>query len=372
MRIRAYLAVSALLIATAGAAWGQNMLPNGGFEASPNGTQVTGQDYIDTTTFPGWRVFAVGGFGSTYTVTGAAARSGAVGMEMAYDIAGADSALDMDDPSLRLNIPTEQRIYKQLVDVRDGGVYGGSPSFVAGFQFPTIGYSHGIDPQANWETMGLTGRSDGQGTLSVRYDMNPGGGVNKSVYIDNARVVDVTHADRMVNGGFENSDTRPINWRFFAVAGATGSATITNDAASGSNAVVLERTAAAGDSGLDLWDDRVATLGGETLHITFKAKKEWGDNAMLRLTLAAWDDLGNFQGDLVNYLAAGGDGAFDTYSLDVPLYGNTASVSLAFRVMDANHAPTVGAFTIDDVVLMPEPASLMLLGLGLLAAFRRR
>ncbi len=372
MRIRRFMVASALLIAVAGVVSAQNMLPNGGFEASPDGTQVTGQDYIDATTFPGWRVFAVGGFGSTYTVTGAAAHSGAVGMEMAYDIAGADSALDMDDPSLRLSIPTEQRIYKQLIDVRDGGAYGGSPHFTAGFQFPTAGYANTIDPQANWETMGLTGRSDGMGTLSVRYDMNPGGGVNKSVYIDNAQVIDVTHADRMINGGFENSDTRPINWRFFAVAGAAGSATITNDAASGSNAVLLERTAAAGDSGLDLWNDRVATLGGETLHITFKARKEWGDDAMLRLTLAAWDDLGNFQGDLVNYLVAGGDGAFDTYALDIPLYGNTALVSLAFRVTDANHAPSVGGFTIDDVVLMPEPTTLALLGLGLLAAFRRR
>lgn len=345
-----------------------NLISNGGFEADPDGTQVTGNDFIETATITDWRAFAVGGAGATFTVAGAAARSGAVGMEIAYDAAGADSALDRD--ASRVGIPAQERIYKQLVDVRDGGAHGGSGAFGLGFQFfsagPfTGGRGYGMDPQAGWETTGLTARSHtGDTDLAVRYNVNLG----ESVYLDDVEIVDATVGmNRMINGGFENSSTRLSDWRFFAVAGAAGSATLNNDAASGSSAALLERTAAAGDSGLDIDPLRLATLGGETLQIDFASKKVSGtSDSRIRLSVATFNDGGGFLGDILADLYDPGTAAYENFSTDVTLNADVAFVNVGFRIFDAANAASVGAYLIDDVSIVgiPEPVSLVLLLVG--------
>ena len=370
MKIRKMLLVIALAVVSSatGTAWG-NLLTNGGFEVDPDGTQVTGSDFIDTTTITDWRVFAVGGAEATFTISSAASRDGVLGMEITRGAAGADSALDRDGHWT--SIPADQRIYKQLVDVRDGGANGGSTGFGLGFQFfnadPafTGGRGYGMNPQADWETTGLTARSHtGDTSLGVRYNINSG----ESVYLDNVDVVDATlGVNRMINGGFENSSNRISDWRFFAVAGAAGSATLSSDAASGNSAALLERTAAAGDSGLDIDPLRIATLGEETLQLDFASKKISGaDDARIRLSVATFNGAGGFVGDIFSGLYDPGTAAYENFSAEVTLNPDVAFVNIGFRIFDATGAHSVGAFLVDDVsvVGIPEPASLLLLLLG--------
>jgi hypothetical protein len=90
--------------------------------------------------------------------------------------------------------------------------------------------------------------------------------------------------------GWRRQGEFDCQWRFFAVAGASGSVALDTDAASGSYAALMERTVAEGDSGLDIDPLRVATLGGETLQVGFASKKVSGtSDARIRLTVARRD-----------------------------------------------------------------------------------
>ncbi|MGB9623600.1 MAG: PEP-CTERM sorting domain-containing protein [Phycisphaerae bacterium] len=368
----AVLAVLVLPVAVSGA----NLLPNGDFEADPDGTMRTGQDYVDTTTFTQWRAFAVGGAGSTFRVTSAAASSGSKGMEMAYDTAGADSALDKDAAAFRVPI-AGNRVYQLKVDARDGGPYGGTPSFVVGFQmFNSGGYaggrSYSFDPSSTFETIGQTVTASATiQALSVRFDMG-GSTAGRSVQLDNARVYDVTHSNRVVNGGFENSASRALNWRFFAAGGATGSVSISSDAYEGAHAALLSRTNTTGDTGLDLWggpgSPSVAVLGGqESIQVSFAAKKVSGDsNTRLGLQVATFDANGTFLGDAFGTRYNVGSGGYTVFSTGpLALASNVAYVSMGWRVVSDTGGPAIGSYLLDGAVIVPEPATLILLAGGL-------
>jgi len=373
----AVLALLVLPIAVSGA----NLLPNGDFEADPDGTMKTGHDYVDTTTFTQWRAFAVGGAGSTFKVTSAAASSGAKGMEMAYDTAGADSALDKDDGAYRVPI-AGNRVYQVKVDARDGGPYGGTPFFVVGFQmFNSGGYaggrSYSFDPGSTFETIGQTMTASAAiQALSVRFDMG-GGTAGRSVQLDNARVYDVTHSNRVVNGGFENSASRALNWRFFTAGGATGSVSISSDAYEGTKAALLSRTNTTGDTGLDLWGGpSVAVLSGENILVSFAAKKVSGaSNTRLGLQVATFDANGTFLGDAFGTRYDVGSGGYTVFSTGpLTLGSNVAYVSMGWRVLTDTGGPGIGSYLLDGAVIVPEPATLVFLASGLLAAagLRRR
>ena len=349
-----------------------NLLPNGDFEADPDGRGVIVNNGHSIGSITQWRVFAVGGGQARATVTSAAASSGAKGLQYSYDVQGADSAVDKDDPTLRVPVPAN-RVYRLLVDARDGGPYGGTPAFRGGFQFHNAGggylggRSYGYDPSGIYETVGITQAAPATAaTLSVRFDM---GGAGRSVHLDNARVVDVTNSDRMINGGFENSPSRLLNWRFFAVGGAAGSATLSTDAHTGSYAARLERTVMAGDSGLDTWGGDIdqAVLSGETIVMSFAAKWLSG-NGRISWNISTFDSNHTFLG----VAAQGGVSPGASYGVftsgPVTLNPNVAYVSVGFRVWDA---PSV--FLIDDVTLVPEPATAagLLVAVGLLSLRRR-
>lgn len=366
-RLTVFCALLALTVAASA-----NVFTNASFEMTPDGTTVSGVDFGgDSSTFANWRVFAVSGAGATYRVTSAAASHGAVGMEIARDVAGGDTALDKWD--LWEPIAPERRIYKYLVDARDGGAYGGATLLNLGAQFEGGPYGPGIgfDPSGQWETLGLTGHSGTNGGIGVRLDVPR---VGESAYLDNVRAIDVTQSDRMVNGGFENSDIRPLNWRFFE-AGATGSATISGDAHEGNNAVLLSRTDAAGDSGLDLDrpDLRVAALGGETVTLDFASKKVSGDaNTRLKLNIVAFDDGGAVISELLNDLIDVAADDYTEFTRSVALPSNTAHVNIAFRVADDTFAGAVGSYLIDGVTFVPEPTAAILLVLGMTLSVGRR
>jgi hypothetical protein len=337
---------------------------------------VTGANYIDTTTFPGWRAFAVANAGATYRATPAAASHGSLGMEVARDVAGGDAALDMDDAALRTAVQPGH-VYKFQADVKNGGAYGGTPAAILGSQFvggtPNVNNrSVGIAPGASFQTFGITAASGTSTASSARFDL--GGPAGRSAYVDNFQVTDVTYSNRMVNGGFENSSAGTLGWRFFAVSGATGSAGLSSDAHTGSYAALLDRTNTPGDSALDLWgaDKYVAVLGGEMLKVSFASKKLSGVDSRVGMQVAGFDAAGNYAGTISNplYDPSAAYGIFSPAAFAIP--ANVAFVSVGFRVMNAQGHAAIGSYLIDDVTIVPEPAMLILLGAGAMCVRSRR
>ncbi len=339
-----------------------NILHDGDFEDIPGdgwGTEggYPWWDLYDTISIPYWRVFAVSGaYGGVYGRTDAAT-SGLLGVELFRTATGqgGDSALDKDDPAMREPIPAAERIYLALADAKDGGIHGGTPLVNIGIQFPGAGRGFGFDPGSQFETFGVVARSSTAGTASVRFDL--GGDFDRSVYLDNARLYDVTwDTNRMVNGDFENSDIQPLNWRFATAGGAAGSATISHDAYSGNNAVLLERTNADGDLVLDLDGSgmHVPTIGGETYRVSFAAKKVSGDaDARLTITVAQFDDSDAY---VENVFVSAYDPGTGTYTACVTddLVAQRGYLGIGFRVMDPNNQPIAGSYLIDDVQLVAD------------------
>ena len=340
-----------------------NILTNGDFEADAEGTTIGGTDFIDATTITGWRVFAVGGATASATVTSAAAKSGK-GIELVRTSpSGADAAFDKDDPLLRQLIAPEERIYKLTVDARDGGPFG-TPEFGAELQFNDSSFNRTaiFDPGPDFETFGLTVRSDAGGSMGARFGLF---GPERSVHFDNAIVVDATSGvNRMVNGGFENSATSLTNWRFFDTTGVSGMATLSNDARSGARAALLNVTLdpTGGDVGLDVDSARVATISGEELTVSFAAKTfaAPGSETRLRATLAGFDSAGNFVGDFFTEFVNPPTSGYEPYSFEFTVPDGVAAVNLGFRVFDAIlNAPSIGGYLIDDVSLLRAPDAVL-------------
>ena len=368
------VAMLAVLMSSANA----NLLTNGDFEADVAGTQVTGSDYIIANGITGFRTFAVGGAEASFTVSAAAARSGNTGLEITRGVFGADSAMDKE--GLWDAAPTAPRIIKYTLDARDAGQYGGTTLLRFSAQVPGNGdyLNHFHDPLAVWEKTGFTVRTDGSGQIGVRLNLNS---ANESAYLDNLVAVDVTDSDRMVNGGFENSDVRAIDWRFVAISGGTGSATISNDAFSGNNALLLERTNTEGIVQFDVDDPqtRIAALPFETLNINFAAKQvsiAGDDAASLMLSVGMFNAAGAFLGNVYSDVVNPIEDDYSTYSIPITLnHPDVAYITTAFNIRDVGGIglPAIGSYLIDSVSVVPEPASLVMFSLwGAVLLLRRR
>jgi|GEM_PF-4632026 len=352
------LIVGALVLGSNRSANGQpNILTNGDFEADPEGTVGGGTDVIDSTSVTGWRIFGVGGATGTATVTSAAGRSGQ-GIELVRTAPlGADSAFDKDDPSLREAIMPTERIYNLTVDARDGGPFGGTPALGMGIQFADLGFNRGtsFDPGADFETFGLAARSDTGGQVSTRFDL--AGAADRSVHLDNATLTDVTTGvNRVLNGGFENSATRLLNWRFFDVIAPTGSATLSADANSGSQAVLLTvDSTPLSDIGLDLEPWRIPTITGEELTLSLAAKQVAAefDETRLRVSVAGFDASGAHVGDFVSQLINPVADTYNDFSIDFIVPDNVNFINVGIRIWDElGDSFSAGSYLIDDVSVM--------------------
>lgn len=332
-----------------------NILQNGDFEADPEGTTVTVTGGGEVNAITGWRYFAVNGATASATVTEAAGRTGK-GLEMVRHAApGSDSALDKDDESIRETIPASERIYLMTIDARDGEMFGGTTWLSAELQFPgTSGLNRGrtFDPAADWETFGLTARSGVEGQLSTRFNMLSE--VDASVYLDNARVVDATvGVNRVVNGGFENSTTRTLNWRFFDQTGK-GTVSLSSNAHTGSTAALLSVTdeVLSGDVGLDLEGHRIAALGGESLTLSFASMMADTSNefSQLQYTVAGFDSTGGFTGNILQDVVVPSSTLYETFSFEFDVPEEVVALNVAFRPFDELFfGPGIGSYLIDDV-----------------------
>jgi hypothetical protein len=323
-------------------------LTNGSFELDANGKVFSNGASSST-----WRWFAVGDTSGSATIRNAATSQGAVGLELVRNEAGtaglADTAIDkyLDFEK----VPAEPRIYQLLLDARDGGVYGASDSVMMQLQFPAPTFSPwmAFDPGVAFETFGIQGISGSGGTVGARAAEQQ---VNGSVYLDNFRVYDVTHTNRVINGGFENSATRLLNWRAFSTVANELLASLSSDAQSGAQALRIERTATTGDAGVDTFDNKIPVFPGERIQYSLLAKKVSGDaNTRLNVIVAEYNTTGTWTGaQSVDFYNPGATYAKCTNQLT--LGPNTVSISIAFRLGDnANAVSHVGAYLIDNVDL---------------------
>jgi hypothetical protein len=340
-----------------------NALSNGSFEEFSNEQSL---DILANSN--GWRFFAVGGAVGTGTARATAATDGAVGIELTRDaVLGGDSALDRDiggdGGAASITMPQIDLIYKIMVDVKDGGIHGGSDLFHLDSQIldgvGTTNRGLDFDPGSAFETIGVNAGSGTDSRGSIRMDFR-NGDANRSAFLDNTQMLDVTRGDRMINGGFENSATRMVNYRYFSLNAGEYLASLENDPNSGVRALRVERTMGGegtNDGAVDIDSDRIVVRPGETVRLQYSVKKVSGDEqARPFVSLAQFDEAGAWLGPSLQYnfnTANPGTGAYETVTHVIPIDATARLINLGFRVgNDSGSDRHVGAFLYDDIKLV--------------------
>lgn len=184
------------------------------------------------------------------------------------------------------------------------------------------------------------------------FQLRMSGSVPASLQFDSAFIEDVSLKDRMTNGGFENSDSRVLLWDPFAAGGDTVTASLSNDAHEGTNALLLERTTAGGDAGINKDSHRLPWKGDNQMEVSFYAKDKptLATGEYLLVMVCCWDSTHAIVGCEAYPLSAG-SGA---YTMNGHVYSppaTTAKVTVGFRIVDASGAAMSGDVLIDDVVV---------------------
>ncbi len=340
-----------------------NIVSNNSFETLPADYVIESFGVAD-----GWRFFAVGEALGSATARTAAASDGKVGIELVRQYAeGGDSALDRDWPGVsRIQLPPDDRPYNAFVDAKDGGVFTGSDLFYFTSQIlggeGTIQDDLQIDPGEEFQTMGVRASSGTNGSGSIRMDFRAGN-AERSAFLDNVRMYDVTRMDRMLNGGFENSSTSLLNWRHFSVNAGEFTAEISTDKNSGKYAARLERLVegeGCSDGGIDINDEKIIVKGGETLTVRYSAKKISGaEDVRPKLSIAQFDSNqaylgGEFEHTLLAFNP--GTSAYESFTYVFTAEANARYINLGFRISDGSNAQRIGAYLIDDVQIIRNQA----------------
>ncbi|AQQ70224.1 Carbohydrate binding domain protein [Limihaloglobus sulfuriphilus] len=163
--------------------------------------------------------------------------------------------------------------------------------------------------------------------------------------------VSLDNCERIYNGGFEDGLRF---WRWYAVSGAEGSATVSPDAFSGSSAARLQVTAGGGNHGLDREEFKVPVYSGETIILEFAAKKISSGSEQLRVTFSEHNG-SNTQ----DFLGVQGHRYFDVgeeYSKYICSYtaadSDAAALNIIFKSWD--DTASTGEFLIDDVRIVTD------------------
>ncbi len=330
-----------------------NLLTNPGWDLTTASITLENNQFDSGVTFPDWQIYAVGdGVGSTFTSQAAGdAISSPNVFVFSKNVAGGDSACRRDTATTSVY---NGFAYKYGVYVRDtdssatnlslGMVLLGTPNVSA----------TGVNLMAtsNWELaedsfIVPTGYSTGSLQLRV------GGDIPAVLQLDSAFVEDITEKDRMTNGGFENSDSSVLLWDTFAAGGDTTTATISNDAHDGDNALLLQRTSVTGgDAGINKDGHLLPWNGSDRMEVTFYAKDEptLATGESLLVMVCYWNSSGAIVGCQANTLPVGAT----AYKLAGAVYtpdATTAKVTVGFRIVNSSGAAMTGDVLIDDVVV---------------------
>jgi len=334
---------------------GEMPFPNGSFEDGALGSVgAPGAFGLDTTSVPGWRVFAVDGAAGRFSVsstTPASQGKSVLIVERAAGVAG-DTAADTAVP-----VEVESgRVYKVLADVKSIQTPPGSGETWATVSARLFGaQSHRersfvFQPAPAFETAGAAIFADeGFNRLTARLDT---AGKPGQACFDNVRYEDVTtEGNRAINGGFENSTTRLIGWRYGSADGGEGSANLVKGE-NGSRACLFSRSNSVGDVVLDLGDasQRIPLRPGESLALDFDAKRSGENDACkLRISVIEYDSAGEHLLDTSFLFDPERDGFSHFHEEYTPVAG-AAFLDLAFRIVEPDGgAQAAGSLYLDNI-----------------------
>jgi len=336
----------AIAISIVGQAMATNLLPNGGF---------------DDGTMSGWGT--AGGATATWDVhTDASAPSPSYVNTFSRNGGPFEgSAMGQDGIAM-----TAGRIYRYGVSMRDidGTLDNAHLRMVV--EAPPAWPEARTDfaATANWETYQRAIYNPDQVRFYHSTRINDGG--NGSMEFDSYELIDVTDSDRMINGGFENSSSRTLDW---STAG-TLTSTVVTDSAEGNNAILLSRTT-------DSWgvlhkDNSMMPWLGATddeVHLSFSVKDDItiATDEYLRIGIAAFDSAGAWSGWDMTLIKAAGSGSYaDYYEILGGVPTNAAYMTVNIRVSDQFGNDIAGDILVDDIQLanIPEPTTMLLLGMG--------
>jgi len=336
---------------------GEMPFPNGSFEDGALGSVgAPGTFGIDSTSVPGWRIFAVEGASGRFSVSSTTPASQGKNVLIVERAAGGagDTAADTAVP-----VEVESgRVYKVLADVKaiQAPPEGGETwATVSARLFGAQSYrerSFVFQPTPAYETAGAAIFAEpGFSLLTARLDT---AGKSGQAGFDNVRYEDVTtEGDRMINGGFENSTTRLIGWRYGSADGGEGSAAlIQGEGVGGSGACLFSRSNSVGDVVLDLGESsqRVPVRPEESLALDFDAKRSGENDACkLRISVMEYDSNGEHLLDTSFLFDPERDGFSHFHEEYTPVAG-AAFFDLSFRIFEPNcGAQAVGSFYLDNI-----------------------
>ncbi len=328
-----------------------NLLTNPGWDLTT--ASITLENAFDSgVTFPDWQIYAIPeGINSTFTSQAAADAISAPNVFVfSKNVAGGDSACRRDSA---LTSVFNGFAYKYGVHVRDtdasasnlslGMVLLGTPNISATGVNMTAASEWELAEDSFIVPPGYT-----KATLQLRV----GGSFPAALQLDSSFVEDITQKDRMTNGGFENSDSRVLLWDPFAAGGDAVAASLSNDAHEGTNALLLERTAAGGDAGINKDLHRLPWKGDNKMEVSFYAKDKptLATGEHLLVMVCCWNSIDAIVGCEAYTLSVGSS----AYQMNGHVYSPpaaTAKVTVGFRIVDEAGAAMSGDVLIDDVVV---------------------
>ncbi|MFH0982290.1 MAG: PKD domain-containing protein [Planctomycetota bacterium] len=320
----------------------------------------------------GWRWFhssnPTGGFAVTQAPGGAPEGVNVVLLNRS-DPDG-DSALDKDTPALRFPIAAG-RVYKLEYAAQAsmaGTNHSAALQWYAGTadeEFIADSPANVPDAQSSWEYFGLSARAPAvaQGDAADATYASIGFWIigTGETLLDDVRLDEVTYnQNRLVNGSFDNSALRAVNWSVFNTppTGANYVELITTPGIAYEGPYVLRMYRGSATSDFGIQSSSVAVKPAETIQVSLAARRYsslGGSSLKLKLTVTEYDSGAPVGAqDVLLGPHAVPPAAYLESSASFTMGASTDAVTLAIRIVNSAGAPSVGDYLLDAIsVIVP-------------------